>query len=180
MADAHKVFDEMLCSTAMSWNALMTGYARCGACEEVFHLFDKVTNQGISPDCVMFLKVLSVCSHGGLVSIRERCFKAMKKYCLSPTLEHYNCVIDLFARAGQLDEAIAMLETMPFQPNLVTLSTLLGACQNWSNIDLGRISFELMAGLDEKNAAACIVMFNIYAEAEMWEEAKELKRTLKI
>ena len=104
----------------------------------------------------------------------------MKKYCLSPTLEHYNCVIDLFARAGQLDEAIAMLETMPFQPNLVTLSTLLGACQNWSNIDLGRISFELMAGLDEKNAAACIVMFNIYAEAEMWEEAKELKRTLKI
>ena len=64
----------------------------------------------------MFLKVLSVYRHGGLVSIGERCFKAMKKYGLSPTLEHYNCVINLFACSGQLDEAIAMLETMPFKP----------------------------------------------------------------
>ena len=82
---------------------------------EVFHLFHEVTNQSIGPDSVMFLNVLSVCSHGGLVSIGERCFKAMKKYGLSPTLEHYNCVINLFACSGQLDEAIAMFQTMPFQ-----------------------------------------------------------------
>ena len=62
----------------------------------------------------MFLKVLFVCNHGGLVSIGERCFKAKEKYGLSPTLEHYNSVINLFGRYGQLDEAIAMLETMPF------------------------------------------------------------------
>ena len=38
MADAHKVFDEMLCSTAMSWNALMSGHAQCGACGSVSSL----------------------------------------------------------------------------------------------------------------------------------------------
>ena len=81
----------------------------------MFHLFHEVTNQSIGTDCVMFLKVLSVCSRGGSVSTRERCFKAKEKYGLSPTPEHYKCVIDLFARSGQLDEAIAMLETMPFQ-----------------------------------------------------------------
>ena len=81
----------------------------------MFHLFHEVTNQSIGPDCVMLLKVLSVCGQGGLVSIGERRFKATENYGLSPTLQHYNCVINLFARSWQLDEAIAMFQTMPFQ-----------------------------------------------------------------
>lgn len=75
-----------------------------------------------------------------------------------------------------------MLEKMPFQPDLVTWSTLLGACQNWGNVELGRQSFEWVARLDENNAAAFIVMSNIYAEADMWEDAERieaLKQVLK-
>jgi pentatricopeptide repeat protein len=167
MEDAGKVFDGMPHANAVSWNTLLTGYARCGECESVLCCIDQATSRGrTAPDGVMFVAALSVSSHGGQISVRDRCFEALEGWGIAPTLEHCNCAIDLFARAGQLDEALAMLETMPYQPNLVTWSTLLGACQNWGDVDLARLAFARVASLDEGNAAAFIIMHNMYAEAE--------------
>jgi pentatricopeptide repeat protein len=182
MEDAGYVFDDMPLVNEVSWNTLLTGYARCGEWESAFCCIEKLvasscdigfqsrlraTGEGSSRralDGVVFVAALSVGSHGGEICIRDKCFEAMETWGITPTLEHCNCAIDLFARAGQLDEALAMLETMPYQPNLVTWSTLLGACQNWGDVDLARLAFELVASFDEGNAAAFIIMHNMYAE----------------
>lgn len=176
MVDAQSVCDKLLAIDLTTWNVLLTGYARQGDCELVFHVFERLRTQGVEPNEVMFLSVFSVCSHEGLVRIGLKCFKAMnKEYNACPTLEHYNCLIDIFSRAGQLQEAITVLDKMPFEPDLVTWSTLLGACRNWGDVDLGRQSFEWVTRLDKGNAAAFIVMSNIYAEADMWEDAQNME-----
>lgn len=176
MLDAQGLFDCMPLADTSTWNALLTGYARRGDTELVFRLFDQGRKLGVQPNEVMFLTVLSVCSHGGLVRVGQHCFEAMKAdYCMHPTLELHNCLTDLLSRAGQLEKAIAVLENMPFEPDLVTWSTLLGASRNWGDVDVGRQSFEWVARLDKGNAAAFIVMSNIYAEADMWEDAKAVE-----
>ncbi|MCO5583234.1 hypothetical protein L7F22_037142 [Adiantum nelumboides] len=168
LVDAHYLFNQMPVADILTWNALLTGYARQGDTESVLYLFDKARETGVKPNEVMFLANLSVCSHGGLVRAGQYCFEAMiEDYLVHPKLEHYNCWVDLLSRAGQLEKAIVMQENMPFEPDLVTWSTLLGASRNWGDVELGKESFEWVARLDEGNAAAYIVMSNIYADAGM-------------
>lgn len=174
--DAQNVFDAMPLHDLVSWNALITGYARQGHNEVVMDLFDKMREEVIDPDAITFLSLLSACNHAGLVFKARTYFDAMtKEYNVPPTSEHYNCVIDLLGRAGQLVEAIEMLEKMPFQPTIFAWCSMLGACRKWGNVKLGRHAFECVMRLDKQHAAAFILMFNIYMDACMWEEAKKME-----
>ncbi|KAH7428932.1 hypothetical protein KP509_09G023800 [Ceratopteris richardii] len=175
MLDAHNVFGRMDAVDPVTWNALLIGYARQGNTENVLHIFNEVQETSEYLNEVMFLAVLTVCSHDGLIILGKECFQMMiKEYCFFPTLEHLNCLTDLFSRAGQLEAAVAILESMPYEPDLVTWSTLLGASRIFADVHLGKQSFEWVARLDRGNAAAFIVMSNIYAEADMWEDAERI------
>eukprot|EP00250_Pteridium_aquilinum_P019732 c24551_g2_i3 orf=172-531(+) len=76
---------------------------------------------------------------------------------------------------GQLDEAIAMLENMPFQPNLVSFGSILSACRNGDNVELGRQALECATVLGRDIAPAFISMSNVYATAHMWEDVETIK-----
>ena len=52
----------------------MFGYAQLGQAEVVFHLFKKMRVEGIQPDLVSFLILLTGCSHGGLLKQGEKLF----------------------------------------------------------------------------------------------------------
>eukprot|EP00250_Pteridium_aquilinum_P020231 c24757_g1_i1 orf=614-2650(-) len=174
--DAQNVFDAMPLHDLVSWNALITVYSRQGHSEIVIELFDEMREEFIDPDGITFLSLLSACSHAGLVLKARTYFEAMsKEYNVPPNSEHYNCVIDLLGRAGQLVEAIEMLERMPFQPTIFAWCSMLSACRKWGNVKLGRHAFECVMRLDEQHAAAFILMFNIYMDACMWEEAKKIE-----
>eukprot|EP00250_Pteridium_aquilinum_P012873 c20998_g1_i1 orf=1-420(+) len=132
MCDAQEVFDAMPMKDIVAWNALLTGYARQGERELVLSLFDKMRADNIQPDRVAFLTVLTVCCHAGLMVEAQEYFELMiRVYRITPTIEHFNCLVDLFGRAGHLSEAVGMLDNMPFQPDYVVWSTMLGACQKW-------------------------------------------------
>lgn len=175
MVDAQRVFDALPDRDIVTWNALVAGYARQGQSELVFDLLDKLTQDGILPDCITFVSVLSVCNHQGLVEKGLYYCEAMsKKYVVRPGIEHCNCMVDLLARAGQLDKAMKLVKAMPFQPTIVTWRSLLGACQKWNNVEVGREAFEHTVRLDETDAAAYVLMANIYAAASMHKEEEDV------
>ena len=58
-------------------------------------------------------------------------------YGIEPKVEHYDCVIDLLARAGLLEEAMELIGTMPMEPNPSALGALLGGCRIHGNFELG-------------------------------------------
>ena len=164
MLEAQQVFDIRQARSLIEWTSLISGYARNGENDIVFELFEKMREEeGLWPDEVTFLSLLSACCHVGLVNHGQRYFDAMKKYGITPSIKHYNCMIDLFGRAGRLEEAVLALKNMPFQPDLVSWSTLIDACRRWGNLDLGREAFENMSRLNEKGAGSFILMSNLYA-----------------
>lgn len=176
LVNAQHVFDTMPKLNLETWNVLMVGYTRIGEDELVFHLFASLHAEGISPNRVTFLSLLTACSHAGLVENGERCYLNMsKEYGIDPTLEHHNCLIDLLGRAGQLTYAVRLLEKMPLQPNMSSWNTILAACRKWGNVELARRALECAMRLDENHAAAFISMYNIYADANMWTDAKRIK-----
>lgn len=176
MLEAQQLFDALPTRNVVTWSALIAGYARQGDCDLVFDLFQTMTQEGIEPNGVTFVSLLAACSHSGLVDKGEKYFQAMTAdYCITPALKHYTCMVDLLGRAGEVDKAMAMVQAMPFQPDGAVWETVLGACKKWGNVELGRLAFECALKLDRNDAAAYVLMSNIYAASQMWDEAREIQ-----
>ena len=45
--------------------------------------------------------------------------------------------------------------------------TMLGACRNWGNVELGKQAFEETMSLDESHVTAYVSMYNIYADDDV-------------
>eukprot|EP00250_Pteridium_aquilinum_P013889 c21637_g1_i2 orf=1129-4512(+) len=164
MLDAQEIFHTTLTKDLITWNSFLVGHARQGETESVFKLLDSMRKEGLQPDGFTFLCTLIVCSHAGLIGRGLTYFERMsKEYGIIATVEHLNCIVDILARAGRLEEALTLLEKMPLQPNFVTRNTLLGACHKWGSADLGVYAFECTEGIDEDPSGAFTLMSNIYA-----------------
>eukprot|EP00250_Pteridium_aquilinum_P018648 c24150_g3_i1 orf=135-2882(-) len=166
MVDVQQVFDAKPCRDHVRWNALITGYARQEEREMVFSLLDRMREEGLQANEITYIGILSLCSHAGLVDKGQSFFEAMsEEYGITLSLKHHSCLVDLFGRAGRLDEAVLMMNMMPTQPDFVAWSTVLGACQKWSNTDLGVCAFDLVSSLDENEPTACTLISNTDADA---------------
>lgn len=174
MCDAQQVFDVLVKRDTVTWSALISGYARQGESGLVFDLFQEMEQDGLKPDGITFLSVLSVCSRAGLVDKGEDYLAAMSRdHGITPTPDHYNCMVDLFGRFGQLDKAVAIAKDL--QSSGLVWKTVLAACQKWGNLELGRQAFQAVVALDRNDTAAYILMWNIYQAACMPEDAKEVE-----
>jgi pentatricopeptide repeat protein len=105
---AHKVFDRMKSRDLISWNSMIACYGMHGLCDEAFSMFTDMTKAMIEPDGVTFVAVLSACSHAGRVSEGRCLFDQMvQKHKISPSMEHYTCMVDLLGRAGLLKDHLS-------------------------------------------------------------------------
>ena len=164
---AQEVFEKLPLRDEVSWNVLMAGYAQLGESKRVLNLFRAMRLEGNMPDLVTFLVLLNACNHGGLVGVGRSCFEAIsKEYGGVATTEHYNCMIDLFSRAGQFYETLRIFQEMPFQHDLVSWITLLSACTKWGYLEIGKKAFELVVELYRDNGAAYILMSNVFMDGE--------------
>lgn len=175
LLEASEMFEELSIKNLVSWTALIAGYSSQGESELVCSLFERMIRTGIRPDGITLLCVLSVCSHAGYIEKGLMYFNLFSgDKCIMLTVEHFNCVVDLLSRAGQLKECLSVIERMPCQPNFVTWRTVLGACRKWGNVELGKHAFECAMVEDKIQIGACILMYNIYVEANMWEDAMKI------
>ncbi|KAI6671552.1 hypothetical protein NL676_006437 [Syzygium grande] len=65
---ARDVFDQVCDKNIVVWNAMIRCYGMHGHSDEALDMFSKVIELGLCPDGLMFLCVLSTCSHAGLIS----------------------------------------------------------------------------------------------------------------
>jgi pentatricopeptide repeat protein len=109
MEDACTVFNKMQYS----------GYAMHGHGKEALQHFE-MCEEGVQPDDVTLVCVLSACNHAGLV-VEGLCYYLSMSiiYKISAKLEHYTCMVNLLGHAGHLQEAENMIKVMPCNPNMV-------------------------------------------------------------
>ncbi|MCO5615076.1 hypothetical protein L7F22_069364 [Adiantum nelumboides] len=165
---------EGLLADEVSWNALIGGFAQQGLAKEALDCFRWMQQEGTPPTAVIFVSVLNACSHSGLVDEGQTLLDNMRdKYGIVPDNEHYTCMVDLFGRARQFDKAMGVIKLMPSTNYLPVWSAVLGACQKWGDVELGRLAFE--CAVEYKcDSAAYVLMRNIYAAADM-QEAQNVK-----
>lgn len=181
LQEATKVFDDTNNNDIVSWTAMINGYAEHGYSQEAISLFENISSVGLTPDYVTFIGVLTACNHAGLVDLGFYYLKLLTNvYRITPSKEHYGCMIDLLCRAGRLSEAEHMIRNMPFPSDDVVWSTLLRACRDHGDVDRGRWAAEQILRLDPNSAGTHITLANIYAASGRWKEAAHLRKLMKL
>ncbi|KAL3813427.1 hypothetical protein ACJIZ3_014695 [Penstemon smallii] len=173
---AWRVFNAMERKDLVSWNVMIHGLAMHGYGHKALELFGRMKQEGFEPDKVTLIGVLSACNHAGLVKEGTSYFHGMENdYGIIPEIEHYGCVIDLLGRGGRLTEAFRLLHAMPFEPNVVIWSSLLGACRMHNAVELAAEVQNQLVKLETTDAGNFSMLSNIYAAAEDWENVSNAR-----
>ncbi|KAI5078105.1 hypothetical protein GOP47_0007929 [Adiantum capillus-veneris] len=180
LEESLNVFDKLSNKNVVSWNAMIAGLAQHGYCRSALECFGDMLCQRIEPDSWTFSSILAACSEAALVKEGHRLFKAMETYYgIIPGVEHYNCIIDLFSRAGQMPEAKKLLRSMPVLPDITTWMSLLTASRMYGYVDLGLKCFNEVAQLEPDAAAIYALLSHMYADFNLFQDAckvQELKK----
>ncbi|XAR62736.1 hypothetical protein NMG60_11017597 [Bertholletia excelsa] len=178
--DGNLVFKSMLERDWVSWNAMIVGYAQNGHGIEALAVFREMLAAREKPDHVTMIGVLCACSHAGFVEEGRHYFNSMSKdYGLEPQKDHYTCMVDLLGRAGFLEEAKDLIESMPLQPDNVVWGSLLAACKVHGNIWLGKQVAEKLLGMDPRNSGPYILLSNMYAELRRWRDVMKVRKLMR-
>ncbi|GAV87369.1 PPR domain-containing protein/PPR_1 domain-containing protein/PPR_2 domain-containing protein [Cephalotus follicularis] len=177
---ARQVFEKMPKRTLVSWNSIMVGFAANGLAEEALEYFDLMQKYELKPDGVSFTGALTACSHTGLVDEGLRYFNIMKRvYRISPRIEHYGCVVDLYSRAGRLEEAMRVIENMPMMPNAVVVGSLLAACRTRGDINFAERLMKYLVELDPSIDSNYVLLANMYAAVGRWDGSGKIRAMMK-
>ncbi|KAI3882022.1 hypothetical protein MKW92_050083 [Papaver armeniacum] len=136
---------------------LITGLASHG---QALEIFQKMQAEGIDPDNITFVGVLTACSHTGLVEDGLRFLDEMvNDYKIKPEAGHFACMVDMLARAGRLDEAHEMVMSMPEGRHPGALGALLSACKTYGNVEIAESTAKkLITGQWEEAAKVRVAM----------------------
>ncbi|KAE8720168.1 hypothetical protein F3Y22_tig00109908pilonHSYRG00034 [Hibiscus syriacus] len=130
---------------------MIGGLAMHGYGIEAIERFREMQREGIKPDRIMLIAVLSACSHSGLVEKRKEILHSMRRdFGIEPNIKHYGCFVDILCRAGPLNEAYEDIN-MPMEPNAVLRGTLLNACAAAANVELAEAAMQRLMVLEPLN-----------------------------
>ncbi|XP_015872705.2 pentatricopeptide repeat-containing protein At2g13600 [Ziziphus jujuba] len=180
MQEAQKAFDSIHEKNLISWNAIMAGYSQNGHGRKVIEIFENMLKTDCIPDHISYISVLSGCSHSGLVTEGKHYFSSMtKNFGISPTCEHFACMVDLLGRSGLLEQAKNLIDGMPFKPNSGVWGALLGACRMHRNSKLAEFAVKNLLELDAKDSGSYVLLANIYSDSGKLEAFAEVRKMMK-
>ncbi|XP_054791268.1 pentatricopeptide repeat-containing protein At1g18485-like [Prosopis cineraria] len=180
MKQSRNIFDRVKERDEASWNVIIAGYGIHGHGHEAIELFEMMQTSGCKPDSLTFIGLLMACSHSGLVTEGLKYHRQMQSlYGIEPKLEHYACVVDMLGRAGQLNEALKLVNEMPEEPDSGIWSSLLSSCRNYGDLDIGEKASSKLLELGPEKAENYVLLSNLYAALGKWDDVRKVRQRMK-
>lgn len=178
MNQGKAVFDEASTKDLICWSSMINGYGMNGCGIEALVTFSNMLSHGVKPNGVIFLAVLSACSHCGLEYEGWNWFYSMeKKYGIAPKLAHYACMVDLLSRQGNIEEAFEFVKKMPVEPDKRIWGSLLAGCRlSCGTIEIAEFVVNQLRILDPSNNSYYLVLLDLYAKEQRWDDVERLRR----
>ncbi|XVF82088.1 hypothetical protein PTKIN_Ptkin16aG0015900 [Pterospermum kingtungense] len=179
MDDVLRILPQPFNRSRLSWNILISAFARHGHFQKARETFNEMLEMGQKPDHVTFVSLLSACNHGGLVDEGLTYFDIMSKdFNVMPGKEHCVCIIDLLGRSGRLVEAESFINQMPVPPDDVVWRSLLASCKIHGNLELGKKAAQHLFELDPSDDSAYVLYSNICATTGKWGDLEDVRKQM--
>ncbi|EFH59525.1 pentatricopeptide repeat-containing protein [Arabidopsis lyrata subsp. lyrata] len=180
--DAVLAFEEMKEKDVRSWTSLIAGYGRHGNFEKAIDLYNRMEHEGIKPNDVTFLSLLSACSHTGQTELGWKIFnKMINKHGIKAREEHFSCIIDMLARSGYLEEAYELIRS---KDGIISLSSstwgaFLDACRRHGNVQLSKVAASQLLSVEPKKPVNYINLASVHAANGAWDSALKTRQLMK-
>ncbi|XP_075504216.1 putative pentatricopeptide repeat-containing protein At3g25060, mitochondrial [Primulina tabacum] len=181
LSSARILFDRMSSGDVILWNTIITSYGNHGHGEEVLSLFHQMIKTNTKPDHATFASLLSALSHAGLVEEGKYLFDIMiKEFKVQPTEKHLVCLIDLLARAGQVEVAWKLIDSMACEPVIAIWVALLSGCLNHKKFFVGEFVAKKVLELNPDSPGIYSLVSNFFSAARKWDEVAKLRKLMKM
>ncbi|CAN0824431.1 Pentatricopeptide repeat-containing protein At5g66520 [Linum grandiflorum] len=158
------------------WNSMLGGLGTHSFGEEAVKLFEKMT---VEPNEITYINILAACNHSGLVHDGFRIFnRLLKDQRVKPSIEHYVCLVGLLGRAGLVQDAVRMVDSMPMKADGAIWRALLSR-SHWNAElveEIGRVLMEM----EPRNHMNYVLVSNAYAVVDRWEAVGKLRKEMKV
>ncbi|XP_020091673.1 putative pentatricopeptide repeat-containing protein At3g28640 [Ananas comosus] len=165
------------------WAAMVGAFASHGLARDAIACLDRMQHEdGLRPDAIVLLCVLTACAHSGLVEFGLALLAAMRtRYNVPPVHEHYSCAVDMLCRVGRLDDAAELIKTMPMKPKESVWGSVLTGCRTYGNVVLAETAVaelnKLAAG-EADDEGVYVQLSNIYLNANRKDDARRIRKLI--
>ncbi|CAL4947582.1 unnamed protein product [Urochloa decumbens] len=151
--DACLVFEKISEKTAVTWSTFFAGLVQNGLHEDALRLFQSSQREGLVEEARCYFSLL------------------ISDQIVEPNVLHYSCMVDVLGRSGKTDEALELIQLMPFEPTASMWGSLLGSCRKYRNVGLARLAAEELFKLEPENGGNHALLSDVYAASGSWEDA---------
>ncbi|KAI5072845.1 hypothetical protein GOP47_0012951 [Adiantum capillus-veneris] len=125
LAKAKELLDLHQCKDLFSWTTLITAYTENGHAQDALDCFDRMQQEGLTPDAVTFACILKAC---GLIRAADKGEairnEITRQGMLGNDVVLGNALVDMYAKCGALDKAEQVLNELPLR-DVVSWNSLL-------------------------------------------------------
>ncbi|XP_024200021.1 pentatricopeptide repeat-containing protein At2g01510, mitochondrial [Rosa chinensis] len=176
---AEQVFELMQEKNVMAWTALICGSAQHGYSKEALCLFEMMQNSGVRPNELTFTGVLSACVNTRLVEEGRTYFNLIEESGLELRIQHYGCMVDLYGKAGLLEEAYDFIKNMRLEPNIAVWGAFLSACKEHKQFEMAeRVVEEVMKMVKPENDSGYSLIADLYVLGGKWDDAERVRKLM--
>ncbi|XP_057541542.1 pentatricopeptide repeat-containing protein At5g65570 [Amaranthus tricolor] len=176
---ARMVYDAFSDRDLVFVNTMMYAYAQNGFEHKTLELYQQMQNMGLKPNDFTFVSILVACGNAGLVNEGRRIFDSfVGDSDIRITNEHYACMVDIYGRAGRIQEAISLINQVN-NPDIVLWRTLLSACRTYGDVTTAERILKKVNELSSSDEGSLVLSSNLYASKGNWNlvmGAKSLMR----
>ncbi|KAM0884414.1 hypothetical protein ACQ4PT_031011 [Festuca glaucescens] len=146
---AYAVFEKALDKDVTLWTVMISGLAFHGHGTKALDLFWNMQKEGVAPNGVTLVAVLSACSHAGLLD--EGC---------------------------RLSDAVGLARTMPMKPSRSIWGSILSASSACQNTEVAEIASEELLRLEPTEEGGYVLLSNLYAAGGHWNYSDKVRETM--
>ncbi|KAF8053003.1 hypothetical protein N665_1477s0010 [Sinapis alba] len=143
IADAEKLFDEMIVRDPVSWSVMVGGFAKTNDLVNGLRVFREILRSSLNLDNYTLPIMIRVCREKRDVVVGRVIHEVALKSGMD--LDCYVCaaLVDMYAKCGEIGDACKLFDEMP-KRDLVTWTVMIGACADSGRPDESWVLFERM------------------------------------
>lgn len=179
---AENVFLNANEKNSVTYTNMILGYGQHGMGMKSLSLFHSMKENGIKPDAITLVAVLSACSYAGLVNEGLDIFNSMERdYKIQPVTEHYACVADMFGRVGRVMEAYGFIKELGVEGDYLGIwGSLFAACKLHGDFELAKVVAKKLTSMEEKEMMGYrVLLSNLYAEEGKWASVDRMRKEMR-
>ncbi|PHU19722.1 Pentatricopeptide repeat-containing protein [Capsicum chinense] len=171
---AKGIFDRMTTKSLVNWNSLICGYTQNGLCEEALEAFIKMQDEGLEPDEVTVVSVLSACAQLAVLEVGKNVHEMIIRKGIELNQYVLNGLVDMYAKCGDLRNAKLIFEGMKVK-NAAAWNSLISGFANHGHCAEAINFFERMDSSGVKpNDITFLSVLSACAHAGFVEEGLEI------